>query len=327
MSALQFQHIHYVVFGILGLIFWLINYFYIFKKPQLHIPQKYKKSGVSFFRSLILLVGIIGWLFISYALMGPRKPMGMDKNTIEVNDIFIVLDLSLSMLAEDFKPNRVEAAKQKIHELVNSHTQDRIGVVIFAEKVFTLLPLSTDLNLIGKMVDGIKLGPLGDATNIGDALALAIGRLIQSQAKNKVIILLTDGVSNVGALTPLQAAEMAQENKIKIYSIGIGSDKDARIPVGKPIFGVQRYQTIPGGSVDEKGLREISKLTGAKAFMASDEKALSGVLQEINKLERTQIEHSGKIIYQELYFKYLLIGICVLVFCELSRKFILREGQ
>lgn len=327
MNALQFQHANFALIGLIGLFFWLISYFYVFKKPQIHIPKKYKKIGFPFIRSIVLIIGITGWIFITYALMGPRRPMGMDKNTIEVNDIFIVLDLSRSMLAEDFKPNRVEAAKQKIHELVNMHTQDRIGVVIFAEKVFTLLPLSTDFNLIGKMIDGIKLGPLGDGTNIGDALALATGRLIQSQAKNKVIILLTDGVSNVGALTPIQAAEMAQENKIKIYCIGIGSDKDARIPVGNPMFGIQRYQTIPGGSVDEKGLREISKLTGAKAFMASDEKALSGVLQEINKLERTQIEHSGKIIYQELYFKYLLIGVCLLLLGEILRKFVVREGQ
>ena len=192
----EFQHPLYAIFGIVGLIFWCISFFYIFKKVQIFLPLKYKKNGFPLLRSMLFLMGLSGWLFISYALMGPRRPMGMDKNTIEVNDIFIVLDLSRSMLAEDFKPNRVEAAKQKIHEFVDLFPKDRIGVVIFAERVFTLLPLTTDLNLIKTMVDQIKLGPLGDGTNIGDALALAIGRLIQSQAKNKVIILLTDGVSN-----------------------------------------------------------------------------------------------------------------------------------
>lgn len=322
----EFQHIAYAGWGILGLLFWIVGYFYFFKKPQLFIPKKYKKSGFPFLRSLVFLAGVTGWLYISFALAGPRMPLGMDKNTIEVNDIFIVLDLSRSMLAEDLKPNRFEAAKVKIQEFVSLFPRDRIGIVIFAEKVFTLLPLSTDLNLINKMVGQIKLGPLGDGTNIGDALALGVGRLLQSLAKNKVMILMTDGVSNVGAMTPLQAAEMAAEQKIKIYTIGIGGAKDARIPVGPNMFGVQRYQMIPGGSVDEKGLKEIADLTGGKFYMARDNKALENVLGDINKLERTEIEQSGRIIYEELYFKYLLIGVLLLIGTELSRRLLLREG-
>lgn len=322
----EFQHIHYAGFGILGLIFWIISFFYFFKKPQLFIPSKYKKTGFPVLRSLIFLMGVTSWLYISFALAGPRRPMGMDKNTIEVNDIFIVLDLSRSMLAEDLKPNRFEAAKQKIQDFVSLFPRDRIGIVIFAEKVFTLLPLSTDLNLINKMVAQIKLGALGDGTNIGDALALGVGRLLQSLAKNKIMILMTDGVSNVGTITPLQAAEMAAEQKIKIYTIGIGGAKDARIPVGPNMFGVQRYQVIPGGSVDEKGLQEIARLTGGKFYMARDNKALQNVLGDINKLERTEIEQSGRIIYEELYFKYLLIGVLLLLGAELSRRLVLREG-
>lgn len=326
MMNYEFQHIHYAAFGLIGLLFWIISFFYVLKKPQLFIPAKYKKKGIPILRTLVFILGLTGWLYISYALAGPRKPMGMDKNTIEVNDIFIVLDLSRSMLAEDLKPNRFEAAKQKIQEFVALFPRDRIGIIIFAEKVFTLLPLSTDLNLINKMVAQIKIGPLGDGTNIGDALALGVGRLIQSLAKNKVMILLTDGVSNVGTLTPLQAAEMAAAQKIKVYTIGIGGAKDARIPVGPNMFGVQRYQMIPGGSVDEKGLKEIATMTGGKFYMARDNKALENVLSDINKLERTEIEQSGKIIYEELYFKYLLIGVLFLIGAELSRRLLLREG-
>lgn len=326
MMGYEFQHIHYAAWGLVGLFFWLISFFYIFKKPQLFIPKKYKKKGFPFLRSIIFLIGVTGWLYIAFALAGPRKPLGMDKNTIEVNDIFIVLDLSRSMLAEDLKPNRFEAAKVKIQEFVALFPKDRIGIVIFAEKVFTLLPLSTDLNLINKMVAQIKLGALGDGTNIGDALALATGRLLQSIAKNKVIILLTDGVSNVGTLTPLQAAEMAAAQHIKIYTVGIGGSKDARIPVGPNMFGIQRYQVIPGGSVDEKGLQEIANLTKGKFYMAGNNRALQNVLGEINKLERTEIEQSGRIIYQELYFKFLLIGVSLLIGAELSRRLVLREG-
>ncbi|MBC7429008.1 MAG: VWA domain-containing protein [Bacteriovorax sp.] len=322
----EFQHIQYTILGFVGLIFWIISFFYIFKKPQLFIPSKYKKKGIPVLRSLVFIAGATAWLYISFALAGPRRPLGMDKNTIEVNDIFIVLDLSRSMLAEDLKPNRFEAAKQKIQEFVGLFPKDRIGIVIFAEKVFTLLPLSTDLNLINKMVAQIKIGPLGDGTNIGDALALGVGRLLQSLAKNKVMILLTDGVSNVGTLTPLQAAEMAAAQKIKVYSIGIGGAKDARIPMGPNMFGVQRYQIIPGGSVDEKALKEIAAMTGGKFYMARDNKALENVLGDINKLERTEIEQSGKIIYEELYFKYLLIGVLLLIGTELSRRLLLREG-
>lgn len=322
----EFQHITYAFWALLGLIFWIISFFYFFRKPQIILPKKYKKKGFPFLRSLFFLTGIVGWLYIAFALAGPRRPMGMDKNTIDVNDIIIVLDLSRSMLAEDLKPNRFEAAKQKVADFVGLFPKDRIGIVIFAEKVFTLLPLSTDLELIKKMVAQVQLGPLGDGTNIGDALALAVGRLLQSQAKSKVVLLLTDGVSNVGTLTPMQAAEMAAANKIKIYTIGIGGDKSARIPVGQSMFGVQRYQMIPGGSVDTKTLKEIAAMTNGKAYMAGNNKALEKVLEEINRMERTQIEHTGRIIYQELYFKYLLIGIFLLIGTELGRRILLKEG-
>ena len=326
MMSYEFQNVHYTIFGGLGLLFWLISFFHLFKKPELYIPKKLKKNTIPIFRSIAFILGFSGWLYISFALAGPRKPLGMDKNLIEVNDIFVVLDLSRSMLAEDLKPNRFEAAKIKIQEFVSMFPKDRIGIVIFAEKVFTLLPLSTDLNLINKMVSQIKLGALGDGTNIGDALALGVGRLIQSLAKNKIMILLTDGVSNVGVLTPLQAAEMAAEQKIKIYTIGIGGAKDARIPVGQNMFGVQRYQMIPGGSVDEKGLEEIAKMTGGKFYMARDNKALTKVLEEINKLERTEIEQTGKIIYEEFFFKFLLIGVLLFIASEIIRKAIVKEG-
>ncbi len=324
--SFEFQHLPYAIFGLLGLIFWIISFFYFFRKPQLHLPNKYKKKGFPFLRSLLFILGVTAWLYIAFALAGPRRPMGMDKNTIDINDIYIVLDLSRSMMAEDLRPNRFEAAKQKIKEFVALFPKDRIGIIIFAEKVFTLLPLSTDLELINKMVDQIKIGPLGDGTNIGDALVLGVGRLLQSQAKSKVLLLLTDGVSNVGTMTPLQAAEMAAANKVKIYTVGIGGDKDARIPVGQNMFGVQRYQMIPGGSVDAKGLKEIAELTKGKAYMANNNKALENVLDEINKLERTQVEHSGRIIYQELYFKYLLIGVSLLIGVELARRIVLKEG-
>jgi Ca-activated chloride channel family protein len=325
--SFEFQHPFFALWGILGLCFWLISFFYWFRKPQLSIPIKYKNKGFSFLRTLTFFIGVTGWLYLSFALAGPRRPMGMDKNTIEVNDIFIVLDLSRSMLADDLKPNRFVVAKQQVQEFVSLFPKDRIGVVIFAEKVFTLVPISTDLNLINKMVAKLELGSfLGDGTNIGDAIALAVGRLIQSQAKSKVIILITDGVSNVGMLTPIQAAEMAKENKIKIHTVGIGTDKDAKIPIGSNVFGTQRFQPIPGGNIDFKGLQTLAAMTGGKSFLAGNNKALENILAEINKLERTEVEQSGRIIYEELYFKYLLIAAWLIISSEVARRLILKEG-
>lgn len=326
MMEYEYQHLYYAFFALAGFIAWVIGFFYIGKKAQIFIPQKFKQGGFPFLRSLVFLLGTAGWISLAIALAGPRIPIGMDKNKIEVNDVFIVLDLSRSMLAEDLKPNRFVAAKQKIQEFVSLFPKDRIGIIVFAEKVFTLLPLSTDLNLINKVVAQIEIGELGDGTNIGDALSLGVGRLLQSLAKNKVIVLLTDGVSNVGVVTPLQAGEMAANNKIKIYTIGIGGAKDAKIPVGNNSFGVQRYQVIPGGSVDEKSLKHIAEITGGKFFMAKDNGALENVLSEINKLERTEIEQSGKIIYKELFFDYLLYAVLMLMGAELFRRVVMREG-
>lgn len=326
MFGYEYSHPYYALFGLLGLIAWFISFFYFFKKPQIFIPKKFRIKSFPFLRIATFACGVVAWCFISFSLMGPRVPAGFSQNPIEVNDVFIVLDLSRSMLAEDLKPNRFEAAKQKIQDFVNLFPVDRIGVIVFAEKVFTLLPLSTDLNLIKRLVSGIQMGALGDGTNIGDALSLGVGRLLQSQAKTKVLILLTDGVSNVGVVTPLQAAEMAKENKIKIYTIGIGGDADARLPLGRNAFGTVQYQRIPGGSVDEPTLRQIATMTGGKFFMAKNNNGLANILEEINKLEKTQIEQSGKIVYKELFFNYLLIGVILLFASEISRRMILREG-
>jgi Ca-activated chloride channel family protein len=327
MNGIEYQNFYLGLLGIVGFLFWLINFFHLLKKVQIFIPTKYRIGKFSFGRVIAFTTGFVGWLYLSYAMMGPRLPMGLDRNTIEVNDIFIVVDLSRSMLAEDLTPNRFEVAKEKVHEFVDLIKQDRVGVVIFAEKVFTLLPLTTDYKLAARMIDNIRLGALGDGTNIGDALALAVGRLIQSQANKKVILLLTDGVSNVGAMTPIQAAEMARENKIKIHTVGIGGDKEAKIPVGGSAFGIQRYQMIPGGSVDVKTMKEVSQMTGGRSYLVQNNQALENVLVEINKLERTKIEHSSQIIYKELYYKYLVIAVLLLLSSEFFRRVVVREGE
>lgn len=320
-----FNNPMYVFIGILGAIIWLLTQLNIGKKPELYVTNnliKKKSGGLKFIH---IFLGLFFWGSISYSLMGPRLPMGFSKGQIEVNDIFFVVDVSRSMLANDFDPNRLEAAKSKILEFIKLRPTDRIGIIIFSEKAFTLLPLTTDLDLISQIIGEIQVGFLGSGTNIGDALGLAIGRAAQSVAKNKVAVLLTDGVSNVGMMTPIQAAEKAKDVGLKVYTIGVGGSDTAQIPTGVNLFGQAQYQNIPGGSVDLKTLKQIADITGGKTYLATNDKALRDVLNEIGKLEKTEIDNPGKMIFQELYFKYLLIGVIGLLFMELFQRIVLKE--
>lgn len=311
----------YALLAIVVCLIWLWDSVSSFASLKIPVPKSTASDSSIIKKIMIICIGLVGWGLISFSMTLPKSPIGFSNNKIKVNDLFIVVDVSLSMNAEDFPPNRLEAAKDRIREFVKLRPTDRIGLIIFSEKAFTLLPLSTDLDLISKMIDEIKMGFLGNGTNIGDALGLAIGRAEQSLANNKVIILLTDGVSIVGNMTPIQAAEIAKEKNIKIYGIGIGKKEDARVLRDSN----GRYQHIPGGSVDMKTLEEIAKITNGKSYYAGNQNALKNVLGEIQKLEKTEIESSGKVLYKQLYYNYLLIGIVLLVLCELFKRRLLGE--
>lgn len=308
------------------MLLWGFEFWKVFKRSELHLPKSGLNSNsmLTLFRFCLFLTGITAFAFIGYALTGPRIPLKYSPSNIEVNDIYLVLDVSRSMLADDFTPNRLEVAKKKIQEFVSLKPLDRLGMIVFSEKAFTLMPLTTDLKLINQVISDIAIGGLGSGTNIGDALALAVARLANSEAKNKIVVLLTDGVNNVGNMTPLQAAETAKEYKIKVYTIAMGTDNNARIPVNGGLFGTQ-YQMIPGGSIDTKTLEQISKLTGGKSYLAQSVGALENVLKEIESMEKTKINVQNQIIYDELYLKYLLIGVFLLLLTEVFRKIILRE--
>lgn len=272
----------------------------------------------------MFIIGLIGWGYISYSLMQPRIPQKFSPSSVEVNDIVLCIDVSRSMLAEDIKPNRLEVAKQRIRDFVKMRPTDRISVIIFSEKVFTLLPLTTDPQLVDQVLSEISIGYLGSGTNIGDGLALSVARAVNSETKNKVIVLLTDGVANVGTLTPMQAAEEAKKYGIKVYTIGLGTDEAARIPVGNGVFGNQ-YQLIPGGSIDYKVLKNISDLTGGKFYPAKSAKALQEILDDIQNLEKTEIKVNHQVVYDELFYSSLLIGVCLLIGVELSRRLLLKD--
>jgi Ca-activated chloride channel family protein len=322
----EFKTPYLIWFGVMVGVIWALDYWKIFQKAKIYLPQQSTK--ISWWKRVLQLAffvsGIVGWGYLSYSLMQPRIPQKFSPSNIEVNDIILCIDVSRSMLAEDIKPNRLEVAKERIRDFVRLRPTDRIAVVIFSEKVFTLLPLTTDPELVDQVLSEISIGYLGSGTNIGDGLALSVARAVNSETKNKVIILLTDGVANVGTMTPMQAAEEAKKYGIKVYTIGLGTDDDAKIPVGNGVFGMQ-YQLIPGGSIDYKTLKEISDLTGGKFYPAKTAGGLKEILDEIQKLEKTEIKINQQIVYDEKYYYYLFVGMILVFMTELLRRLVLKD--
>ncbi len=321
---MEYNALGYSLIGLIVCILWSLDFWKVYQKPQLVLPVGNVGRNFSGFRLLVFIVGIVGWLLISFAMTGPRKPLKFMPSNIEVNDIFLVVDVSRSMLADDLEPNRLEVAKKKLREFAALRPTDRFGIIMFSEKVFTLLPLTTDPELVNQVLSDIRIGFLGSGTNIGDALALAVARGQNSKTKNKVIVLLTDGVQNYGSMTPLKAARTAKEFGMKVYTIGLGTIK-SKLPIGRDARGNVQYQNIPGGSIDIKTLKEISKITGGKSFMAGSENSLKDILLEIQKLEKTKIKSQSQVIYDELFFIYLLWGVLILGGTEFVRRFGLRE--
>ena len=324
---IEFRSIHLVFVAIIAFIAWSLDYYNLFKRPQIFLPsiffqKKFRLMNAK--RHLLYFVGLVSWILIGIALAGPRIPQSFTNHKIKVNDLYFVVDVSRSMLAEDFTPNRIEVAKKNILNFIKMRPTDRIGIITFAREVFTLMPLTTDLALIEELVRSINVGHLGSATNIGDALGLGVARLMQTESKSKVIILMTDGVSNAGNIEPREAANAAAGYGIKTYTIGIGSSKGGKLPLANSPFG-KRYQNIPGGSIDLELLQDIAKTTRAKSYLAENEETLKDILAEINSLEKTEINIAGQVIYNEVYLKYLIAGIFSLILVEILRKKFIRE--
>ena len=324
---IEFHSFIPVIIVIVGFIIWTFDYYNIFKSTKIFAPGKFfskpfKKNNIV--KHCVFLVGVTSWILFGIALARPRLPIGFSDQKIKVNDLYFVVDVSRSMLAEDFIPNRMEVAKKNILEFIKLRPTDRIGLILFAREVFTLMPLTTDLSLIEEIIADINVGRLGSATNIGDSLGLAVARLMRSGSKNKIIILITDGVNNAGNMEPLDAAEVAHKQNIKIYTIGVGSLKGAKLPIGNTPFG-KKYQNIPGGSIDLDLLKNIAKITDSKFYLAENEGVLKDVLTQINTLEKTEIKIKGHTIYKELYLSYLIAAVLLLSFVEVARKMLLRE--
>ncbi|MFN3557139.1 MAG: vWA domain-containing protein [Bacteroidales bacterium] len=246
-----------------------------------------KKSFRQRMVHLPFILRMLVFALLIVALARPQSTARMQDVTIEGIDIVVALDISGSMLAEDFKPNRMEAAKATALDFIDMRPGDRIGVTVFAGESFTLVPLTTDHALLRDMLRTVSTGMVEDGTAIGDGLATAINRLRESDAISKVIILLTDGINNAGVIDPLTAAEIAQIYGIRVYTVGVGSKGAVPYPFQTP-FGIQyRDVEIP---VDEALLLEMAEMTGGLYFWADNQNALLNIYREIDQLERSRID-------------------------------------
>ena len=250
----------------------------------------------------------IGLLIV--ALARPQSFSSGENVTTEGIDIAMVLDISGSMLAEDLKPNRLEAAKNVIDNFVEGRISDRIGLVVFSRDAFTQCPLTIDYNVLRNLLLDIRSGMIEDGTAIGNAIANGINRLKDSNAKSKIIILVTDGVNNSGEVDPISAAEMAKTFGIRVYTIGVGTRGEAPYPVKTP-FGT-RYQMVPV-EIDEAVLQKISGLTDGQYFRATNKRALKEIYDKIDKLEKTKIEITSYKNASEKYHSWLWWGIILLL--------------
>ncbi len=244
------------------------------------------------------------------ALARPVIVDHQEETTTEGIDIVIAMDISSSMLARDFTPDRLSAAKQLATEFVAERSGDRISVVAFAGEAFTQCPLTSDQATVGTMLSRLRSGVVEDGTAIGNGLATAVNRLRESGAKSKVVILLTDGVNNRGQISPIMAAEIARDLGIKVYTIGVGSRDKAPMPAYDP-FGNITY-VMADVEIDEALLRDIASKTSGEYFRANNNEALKAIYEQINQLEKSKVEVTHYTTYEELYMGWLLLALLLL---------------
>jgi Ca-activated chloride channel family protein len=266
--------------------------------------------SLRFRHSLIILRVVIIALLI-LAMARPQSGQKGEEILTEGVDIILAIDISSSMKAEDFKPkNRLAVAKQVVAEFIRGRKNDRLGMVVFAAKSFTQCPLTLDYGILLNFLDQIDIGQIEDGTAIGMAIATCVNRLRDSDAKSKVVILLTDGINNRGEIDPLTAAKTAKAMGVKIYTIGAGKRGSALYPVDDPVFG-RRYVRMPV-EIDEETLLQIARITGGRYFRATDGEALANIYHEIGEMEKTEIKTKEYIRYTELFWYFLMPAIVLL---------------
>lgn len=307
----------------------LVHYIYIElggRRPHLRVPDvKFWKAGgrsvLGVIRHLPFLLRTVALVMIIIAIARPRSSTKMDKIDTEGIDIVLAMDVSTSMLARDFTPDRISAAKDIAIEFISQRPSDRMGIVVFAGESYTQCPLTTDRATLINLMKEIETGLIEDGTAIGNGLATAVARMQNSDAKSRVVILLTDGVNNSGEITPQTAADIAKTYGIRVYTIGVGANGTAPYPVMTP-WGVQMQNVEV--EIDENLLKNIAETTGGRYFRATDNTKLSEIYSEINKMEKARTTIDSFPIYKELFTGFALIALACLLL-EVLISFILRR--
>ncbi len=316
MSSYEFQHPWFLLFLlIIPLMIWWKYRKGKKRESKIIFPHTSSIENIHNFKSwsylLLPLLRFLGLAALIIALARPQLVLKEEEVKAEGIDIMMVMDLSSSMLARDFKPDRLTVSKEMAQDFIDKRSYDRVGLVVFAGESFTQSPLTTDHRIVKDFLSTLESGMLEDGTAIGMGLASAVNRLKESASESKVVILLTDGVNNAGYIKPMTAAEIAKELNVKVYTIGVGTIGNAISPIsrrsdGVYIFGLSRVE------IDEELLTEISELTGGKYFRATDEVSLEKIYEEIDRLEKTEIEISVFKRYSEEFRRFLLIGLILL---------------
>jgi Ca-activated chloride channel family protein len=306
----------------------LMVLWYVWRQKKLYgtikisSTQGFVKSPLVLFRHSLLFFRTIGIAALIVALARPQTSLSWQDVTTEGIDIAIALDISGSMLAEDFKPNRLEASKQVAMDFISERPYDRIGLVVYAGESFTQCPLTTDHDVLLNLFEGIQNGMIEDGTAIGMGLATSVSRLKDSEAISKVVILLTDGSSNKGSIPPVTAAEIAKKFGIRVYTVGVGSNGMAPTPF-KDQFGRTQYQNVEV-KIDEETLKEIARIADGKYFRATNKKSLEAIYQEIDKLEKSKIEVTEYKKKSEKFVPFATLSVLLLLVEFLLRNIIFK---
>lgn len=279
-------------------------------------------SLASSVRHIPFIFRIIALSLIVVAIARPRSSEVIEKIDAEGIDIVLAMDVSTSMLARDFTPDRISASKDIAIEFIAQRPTDRMGIVVFAGESYTQCPLTTDRSALINMMKEVETGLIDDGTAIGNGLATAIARMKDSDAKSRVVILLTDGVNNSGEMSPQMAVEIARTYGVRVYTIGVGREGMAPYPVMTP-WGVEvRNLEV---EIDEDLLKEIADATGGRYFRANDNTKLAEIYDEINKMEKARTTVDSFPVYKELFGTYALLALLALLVELIFNWFVIRR--
>ncbi|MCB0378120.1 MAG: VWA domain-containing protein [Bdellovibrionales bacterium] len=296
----------------------------------LSIAKEVSRSPRTYLKSLPEILKYIGLILAVLALARPQKTDEKIQRNVEGIDIMMALDISHSMLIEDMKPeNRLESAKKTIREFIEKRISDRIGLVVFSGESYTRVPLTLDYKILKQNLKEVETSTnIKMGTAIGVALGNAVSRLNESTAKSRVVILLTDGENNTGLIDPQTALKIAKGYGVRIYTIGVGRDGQAQLPIySTDVFGrkVKRYQPIHS-KVNVDLLEQLAKETGGKFYRATNTNSLEGVFTDIDQLEKTKIEENKYTKYTELFYSFLFWGFIFYILGIFLQTTILRRG-